>query len=306
MKSVQVNLAHKQILVRDETARVIQAAEIMRWLSQGQAQTVVEFQLLEVSSSHMRTLGILPTQSFSLTPLGLRLGPLTLTPGTLAAAASAATFGGGGTLMALTMPSAAALAVMSDAKTRSLQDILSRGSDNSPATFTVGERYPIVSAVVTYAAASASGTSSAGIAGNSVPSFTYADIGLKIKVTPHVHANGDVSLILEATSTAIGTIDTNGNPTIENREFSSTMRLREGEDVIVSGMRMQSKSLTLTGLAGLADIPGLGLLFGQRATNDDDDDLLMIIKPHVVRMGPAQSGVSQAIAAPEHTLPVLK
>jgi general secretion pathway protein D len=303
MKEVQVNLAHKEILVRDETARVIQAAEIIRWLSHGQAQTVVEFQLLEVSASRMRTLGILSSQSFSLTPLAAQIGPLTLTPGTVAAAA--ATFGGGGTLMALTMPSAAAAAVFSDAKTRSLQDILARGSDNSPATFTIGERYPIVSAVVTYAAASTTSAPSTGILGNSVPSFTYADIGLKVKVTPHVHGNGDVTLTLESTSTAIGTIDANGNPTIENREFSSQMRLKEGEVVIVSGMRIHSDTLTLTGLPGLADVPGLGLLFSQHAVDKEDDDLLMIITPHVVRLGSAQA-TAQAIASPEHTVPVLK
>jgi general secretion pathway protein D len=306
MKWVQVNLAHKEILVRDETARVIQAAEIIRSLSLGQAQTVIEFQLLQVSTSRMRTLGILPTQTFSITPLAIKLGPLTLTPGTVTAAAAAATFGGGGTLMALTMPSAAAEAILSDSKTRSLQAILARGSDSSPATFTIGERYPIVTAVVTYAAASSTGATSTGIAGNSVPSFTYADIGLKVKVTPHVHGNGDITLVLEMTSTAIGTVDANGNPTIENREYSSQMRLTEGETVILSGMRIHSDSLTLTGLPGLAEIPGLGLLFGQRATDKEDDDLLMIVTPHVVRLGSGQGAASPTIAAPEHTVPVLK
>ena len=252
----------------------------------------------------MRQLGILPTTSFSMTPLAVKLGPLTLTPGTVASAA--ASFGSGGTLMALTMPSAAALAIQSDSKTRSLQAILARGADNSPATFTIGERYPIVTAVVTYSAATSGASVGGGIPANSVPSFNYADIGLKVKVTPHVHGNGDITLTLESTSTALGTVSVNGNPTIENREFSSQMRLTEGETVILSGMRIHTNSLTMTGLPGLSEIPGLGLLFGQRVTNRDDDDLIMIITPHVVRLGAGQTAASAAIAAPDHTVPVLK
>jgi general secretion pathway protein D len=304
MKWVQVNLAHREILVRDETVRVIQAAEILRSLSQGLAQTVFEFQLLEVSTSHMRTLGILPTQMFSITPLSTNIGPLGNTPGTVTGGAS--TFGGGSTLMALTMPSATAQAVFSDAQTRTLQDVLARGSDGQPAKFTIGERYPIVTAVVTYAAASSAAGSNTGIAGNSVPSFNYVDIGLKVTITPHVHNNGDISVALEATSTGIGTVDANGNPTILNREFSSAMRLREGETVVLSGMRIHSDTLSLTGLPGLASVPGLGLLFGQRAKDLEDDDLLMIITPHVIRLGAAQMASSPVIAAPEHTVPVLK
>jgi general secretion pathway protein D len=304
MKWVQVNLAHREILVRDETVRVIQAAEILRSLSQGLAQTVFEFQLLEVSTSRMRTLGILPTQTFSITPLSTNIGPLGNTPGTVTGGAS--TFGGGSTLMALTMPSATAQAVFSDAQTRTLQDVLARGSNGQPAKFTIGERYPIVTAVVTYAAASSAAGSNTGIPGNSVPSFNYVDIGLKVTITPHVHNNGDISLALEATSTGIGTVDANGNPTILNREFSSAMRLREGETVVLSGMRIHSDSLSLTGLPGLASVPGLGLLFGQRAKDLEDDDLLMIITPHVIRLGPSQLAVSPVMASPDHMVPVLK
>lgn len=304
MKWVQVNLAHKKILVRDETARVIQAAEIIRSLSQGQAQTMVEFQLLQVSNTRMQQLGILSTQTFSITPQGLKAGPLTLTPGMVTAAAT--TFGGGAALMALTMPSATAQLILSDSKTRSLDALLVRGSDSLPALFTIGERYPIVTAIVSYASVGATNASTSGVPANSVPSFNYADIGLKVKVTPHVHGNGDITLALESSSTALGSVSVNGNPTIENREFSSQMRLTEGETVILSGMRVRSDSLSLAGLPGLAEIPGLGLLFGQRTSNHEDDDLLMIITPHVLRLGSGQLASSPAIAAPDHTVPVLK
>ena len=84
------------------------------------------------------------------------------------------------------------------------------------------------------------------------------------------------------------------------------MRLREGETVIVSGMRIQSDTLSVSGLPGLANIPGLGLLFGQRAKDLEDDDLLMIITPHVIRLGPGQLTVSPPMASPDHMVPVLK
>ncbi|GEM_PF-5597613 len=315
MKWVQVNLARKEILVRDEIARVNEASEIMRWLSLGQAQTVVEFQLIQVSRARMRQLGILPTQTYSVTPLGTKLGPFRLvsatnntTTGTATntTPTAAATFGGGGTLMALTIPSASAEAVFSDGKTRSLDSILARASDGQTAKYNIGQRYPIVTAVVTYAAASAGSATSGGIPANSVPSFNYADIGLKVEVTPHVHPDGEITLALKSTSTALGATSVNGNPTIENREFETQMRIADGESVVISGMRQQSNSVTTSGLPGLANIPALGLLFGQRVNTDSDDDLLMVVTPHIVRWGAGQTSTSNTIFAPEHTIPVLK
>src|SRR5207245_657206 len=100
---------------------------------------------------------------------------------------------------------------------------------------TSGVRYPIVTAIVSYAGSGGTRTNN-GIPANSVPSFQYVDLGIKVKATPHIHGNGDITMTLEATSTALGAGTFNGNPTIDNREFNTQLRLGDGQTLILGGM----------------------------------------------------------------------
>ena len=303
MRHVIVNLARKEILVRDEWSRVNQADQVIHSLCHGQAQALIEFQILEISATTSRQLGFLPTQTYSLTPLGTKAGKLGLTPG--AASAGSVLFGGGASLMAVTLPSAALQAAFSDSRSRTSTTITQRATDNQAATFTSGIRYPIVTAIVSYNSGVANTATASGVPTNSTPSFTYVDLGIKLKVTPHIHGDGDITLTIEATSSGLGATNFNGDPVIENREMSTQMRLRNGEPVILAGMLSRNASKSFSSLPGIGQIPGLRLLFGQTSTSSDDDDFLLIVTPHVMRMGANQTENPRATASPDHAVPVL-
>ena len=68
-----------------------------------------------------------------------------------------------------------------------------RSIDGEAATFRVGSKFPIVSSNFNTVAFSARGSVSAG----SIPQFTYIDLGLTLKITPHYHADGEVKLDFE-------------------------------------------------------------------------------------------------------------
>jgi general secretion pathway protein D len=309
MRFVIVNIARKEILVRDELSKVDQADRIIRSLSHGLAQVLIEFQILEISSVTSRQLGFLPTTTYSLSPVNTSFnfsgGRLSTTTGAATGTpAGTATFGGGNSLMAVTMPSASLLAAFSDSRTRSSTVITERATDGQVATFTDGIRYPIVTAIVSYNTGASSTTTSSGVPANSTPSFQYVDLGIKLKVTPYVHGDGDITLKIEATSTALGADNYNGDPVIENREMSTQMRLHDGEPVILAGMLTSNDAKSLAGIPGIGQVPGLQFLLGQRSDSRNNDDFLMIVTPHIMRMGPNQTGNPRAIASPDHTVPV--
>jgi tetratricopeptide (TPR) repeat protein len=115
------------------------------------------------------------------------------------------------------------------------------------------------------------------------PGSEYADIGLKIKATPYVHDNKEVTLQMEFEIKALAGSNVNGIPIITNRSVTQTIRLKEDETSIVTGFLDREETKALTGLPGLAQIPGAGYLFGSHNNSFTDDQLLILITPRRMR-----------------------
>jgi len=116
------------------------------------------------------------------------------------------------------------------------------------------------------------------------PGSEYQDIGLKIKATPTVHADKEVTLQLEFDIKALGAFNVNGIPVITNRTITQMIRLKEDETSIISGLLDNEETKTLTGIPGLANIPGVSPLFGSRNNSATDTELLILITPRKLRL----------------------
>jgi len=124
----------------------------------------------------------------------------------------------------------------------------------------------------------------AGVAQQPYPGAEYEDIGVKIKATPTLHPNGDVTLQLDFEIRALSGTNINGIPIISNRTLSQTVRIKEGEPTIVSGLLNNQEMNAIAGLPGLANLPGVGYAFGQRNNTVQDTELLILITPRKMRL----------------------
>ncbi len=132
----------------------------------------------------------------------------------------------------------------------------------------------------------------AGIAQQPYPGAQYEDLGVKIKTTPTVHPNDEVTLQLEFEIRALAGANINGIPIITNRTLSQTVRLKEGEPTIIGGLLDNQESRTLTGLPGFANLPVAGYFFGRRDTTAQDTEMVILVTPHKMRL---QDRVSRSI-----------
>jgi type II secretory pathway component GspD/PulD (secretin) len=121
------------------------------------------------------------------------------------------------------------------------------------------------------------------------PGSEYEDIGLKIKATPQLHDTKDVTLKLEFEIKALSGSSINGIPVISNRTVTQTVRLKEDETSLIVGLLSDNESKSLSGIPGLAPLPGIGYAFGTRNTSITDDELLFLITPRRVRSAFHQS-----------------
>jgi len=111
------------------------------------------------------------------------------------------------------------------------------------------------------------------------PGSEYLDLGVKIKATPSVHDNNEVTLQLEFEIRSLSGNSVNGIPIITNRTVSQTVRLKENEPSLIAGLLDRDETKALSGIPGLANMPGMGYAFGKRSTSFDETDLLIVVTP---------------------------
>ncbi|HLK32374.1 MAG TPA: hypothetical protein VKT29_04750, partial [Terriglobales bacterium] len=195
-----------------------------------------------------------------------------------------ATFGGGLTLMGLTFPQLSAAFSDNQSSVTTLQHVTLHASQSDPATFRVGERYPILNA--SFAPILNSPALSKVIANGSFqtpfPSFTYEDLGLTIKAKPAIHGTSSVTLDLQLQLRSLLGQSFNGVPVIAQREYKGMITLPNGEPGVVVGAVSTTDQRSLSGIPGLAQIPGVNQVTGSNNKQMEDDELLVVITPHVL------------------------
>ena len=201
-----------------------------------------------------------------------------------------ATFGGGITLMGLSIDQLRASLSLNESSVTTLEHLTMRASQNKDATFKLGSRYPIINA--SFAPIFNNAAISQVIGDQSFtapfPSFNYEDLGLTVKVKPAVHGASDVSMQLELQLRTLGGASLNGVPVISNREYVGGIALKDGEPAVVAGMISKTEQRSLSGLPGFSRIPGLRALAAESGKQEEDDELLIVITPYVVR-GPEKT-----------------
>jgi tetratricopeptide (TPR) repeat protein len=123
-----------------------------------------------------------------------------------------------------------------------------------------------------------------GAAQTPYPASEYVDLGVKIKATPTLHPNNEVTLLLEFEIRALEGSSLNGIPVISNRTLTQTVRVREDEPTLIGGLTDAEETHSITGLPGFAEIPGAGYAFGGRKNSLQDTELLILVTPRKLRM----------------------
>jgi Flp pilus assembly secretin CpaC len=115
------------------------------------------------------------------------------------------------------------------------------------------------------------------------PGAEYIDLGVKVKATPAIHPDRQVTLQLEFEIRALAGTSVNGIPVISNRTLTQTVRLKEDETALIGGLMDKEQTRSIVGLPGLATLPGIGYAFGTRSTSQTDNEFLILVTPRRLR-----------------------
>ena len=285
-----------EVVIRDRISRALPAQALLQQLFSWRPEVMIEVEFLDVSDSDIVNYGFNVTNQFSAIYLGQILNNLVTFPSGVTALLS---FGGGKTLIGLGVAQVDAMFNQSISTARTLYRAQVRSVDGMPATFHVGEKYPII----TQQYAGGGTTAQTGTTYAPPPSFTFENLGLEVKVTPRIHGVDGVTLAIETSFELLSGSSVNNIPIIGRRQVNTQVRLMDGEWAVVAGLMNPSTSKSTSGFWGLSQIPFLGNLFRTTTKDKENESVLIAIRPHLLSLPPDQV-VTKALRVGTETRPL--
>lgn len=318
IRMVSAQVSRSIISIRAPKDRADAAARFLEGLAGGPPQIMLDVKVFEVSTDTLRDLGVQLPLQYTLFNLSNVLSQVQNQPdiqqlinqlfsqgginqanvqGIQALLAQlqnqassilknpVATFGGGITLMGLQIPPASVTAHFNESTVRTLEHVTMRARQGDTSSMLIGARYPILNA--SFSPIFNTPAIAQVIQNNSFqaafPSFSYEDLGIGLKATPQVHGTEDVSLAMEMRIRALNGQSFNGVPVISNREYVGTINLKNGETAVLVGYVTRTEQRSLSGLPGLGQVQGLGLLVSEESAEKTTNEILVLVTPHILQ-----------------------
>ena len=110
----------------------------------------------------------------------------------------------------------------------------------------------------------------------------YRDVGTKLTVIPTINQDGYVSLVIRQEVNSATTETQFDAPVIATREAETQVLVRDGQTVVLGGLRERQHEVTKTGIPILSSLPILGGLFGFQSRRTTETELFLFITPMVL------------------------
>ena len=128
------------------------------------------------------------------------------------------------------------------------------------------------------------GTTFAGGGAAPVQQVEKEEVGIKLSITPLINDDGYITTeIRPEVSTVIGFTGANNDlPIVATRQAATTVRLKDGNTVIIGGLLSEEKVSIVTKVPLLGDVPILGYLFQHHNTTLQKRDLVIEVTPRIL------------------------
>jgi len=168
-------------------------------------------------------------------------------------------------------------ATLTAAASRGDIEIISRpvllASNNTEARFLVGSQRPFVQV------------------SRSLPTDTpsrdqvvqYKDVGTRLTVRPTINQDGYVALLIQQEINQATSEVAFDAPVISTREASTQVLVRDGQTIVLGGLRDRQKDVTRGGVPLLSELPIIGGLFGSASRQTSETELYLFLTPRILR-----------------------
>ncbi|WP_369857029.1 type II secretion system secretin GspD [Candidatus Thalassolituus haligoni] len=272
------------LVVRAEPSLMKEIQELVASLDVRRAQVLIESAIVEVTGDVNDALGVQWVSGDLDNPVSMTnfsdAGPSLSTIATSVASGSYASAIGSGLTVGGYSENNGVLdfgvilqALQSDSNTNLLSTPSIMTMDNQEAEIIVGQNVPFIT-----------GSTSSSTNSNPFTTITREDVGVTLKVKPHIHDGTDIRLEVEATAESVSATSVSGSADlITNKRSIKTMILTGNQETIVLGGLIRDDVIeSESKVPWLGDIPVLGWLFRSSSSEHVKSNLMVFLRPTIV------------------------
>ena len=148
--------------------------------------------------------------------------------------------------------------------------------NNEEARIHVGDTVP-------YIISTTSGTGDNAITSEDV---RFVDVGLKLNVKPTINDDGFITMRLRPEiSSVVSTVSSAGGgiPQVNKTELETTVMVKDGNTIVLGGLKKGDKSHIRKGVPVLMDMPFLGKAFGRTEDDIEHTEIAIFITPRILK-----------------------
>jgi general secretion pathway protein D len=161
--------------------------------------------------------------------------------------------------------------------------------DNKEAVIKVGQEVPFLTGQYT-----STGTGGTSQPNNPFQTVERKDVGITLKVTPHVNEGDEVALDISQIISSLAPTPAGATDLVtNNREITTSVLVRDGAMLVLGGLTTTEVTESVSKVPALGDIPLLGNLFKFRKSNVLKRNLMVFLRPVILRDANAENTISQ-------------
>lgn len=116
------------------------------------------------------------------------------------------------------------------------------------------------------------------------PIIQRQKVGITLEVTPHVTANRQISMEINAIQQSLLGVTVAG-PEISERQATNEVLVGDGETAVIAGLTQTQVTRFESGIPYLMNLPWIGRLFKETRVVERKQDLLILVTPHIIDEG---------------------
>jgi type II secretory pathway component GspD/PulD (secretin) len=111
----------------------------------------------------------------------------------------------------------------------------------------------------------------------------YRDVGTKLTVRPTINQDGYVSLLIQQEVNQATSEVQFDAPVISTREAATQVLVKDGQTIVLGGLRDKQKNANQSGIPILSHIPIVGGLFGSADRSTTETELYLFLTPRILK-----------------------
>lgn len=120
------------------------------------------------------------------------------------------------------------------------------------------------------------------------------DTGIKLKITPRINDDGYITVDAEPEVSFVQ--EWRGSyPVIGNRSAKTTVRVRDGEEILIGGLIREEEGHSTQKIPLLGNLPIIKSLFTRRTKTGTSNELIILITPHIIAQSIESAGPTSIV-----------